>query len=207
MKLCAELITANSWRLEKGQEKAELENYYDPALPLMEIQLDPALTPVQNAQRYYRDYRKAAVAEEKLKELLEKEQEELEYLDTVFDAVTRTEGESELAEIREELAQQGYRKHKTGKKEKPVKVQPLRYRSSDGFLILVGRNNLQNDRLTLKEARNQDMWLHTQKIPGSHTVIVTEGKPVPNRTLEEAAVIAAYHSKARDSVWCRWTIR
>ena len=199
LKLCAELITANSWKLEKGISQVQLENYYDPALPLLEIKLEPSLTPMQNAQRYYRDYRKAVTAEQKLHQLLLAEQEELDYLDTVFDAVTRTEGESELAEIREELAQQGYSKRKTGKKGKTVKVQPLRYRSSDGFLILVGRNNLQNDRLTLKEARSQDLWFHTQKIPGSHTVVVTEGKSVPDRTLEEAAAIAAYHSKARDS--------
>ena len=97
------------------------------------------------------------------------------------------------------MSETGYIKSCKVKNKKPEKLSPMEYRSSDGFTILVGRNNVQNDRLTLKDAHNYDMWFHTQKIPGSHTVVIADGKEIPDRTLEEAAVIAAYHSRARDS--------
>ena len=114
--------------------------------------------------------------------------------------LARAETEAELQGIREEAVSQGYLRLQSQASRKPVKLAPRRYRSSDGFLILSGRNNLQNDQLTLREASNYDLWLHTQKIPGSHTIIITDGvREIPQRTIEEAAVIAACNSSARES--------
>lgn len=198
-KIYGDLINANLYSMKKGDHTLTTANFYDENYAEVTILLDELLTPAQNAQKYYTEYRKAKTAEEKLKELIAKSEEELVYLDSIFDAVTRTTGESELLEIREELAEQGYLKNYRNKN-KMLKAQPpLRYLSTDGFTILCGRNNKQNDKLTLKTAKNYDLWLHTQKIAGSHVVIVADGKEIPNRTIEEAAVIAAYNSHARDS--------
>lgn len=199
LKISGDLISANLYQITKGDRVLRAQNFYDEALPTVEIPLDPALTPVQNAQRYYSEYRKQDTAEKKLQELIAQSQEELQYLDSVFDSLARAAKESELTAIREELSQTGYIKKYKDKNKKPEKLLPVEYRSSDGFTILVGRNNVQNDRLTLKDAHHYDMWFHTQKIPGSHTVVMAGGKQIPNRTLEEAAVIAAYHSRARES--------
>lgn len=194
-----DLISANLYSLSKGMTEFSAQNFYDEALPTVQIRLDPRLTPAQNAQKYYAEYRKADTAERMLTGLIRQGEAELEYLDTVFDALVRATREAELAALREELTAAGYLKRRGGQNRRPEKLAPLRYRSSDGFTILVGRNNLQNDRLTLKEAHNYDVWFHTQKIPGSHTVVVSEGRPVPDSTLEQAAIIAAYNSRARDS--------
>ena len=117
----------------------------------------------------------------------------------MFDALSRASSENELAAIREELYAEKYIKKSSNKKAVKASLPYLKYVSSDGFLILSGRNNIQNDKLTLKDSSKGDLWLHTQKIPGSHTVIVSEGKDIPNSTIEEAAIIAAYNSKARES--------
>ncbi|MBQ1237567.1 MAG: NFACT family protein [Oscillospiraceae bacterium] len=199
LKICGDLLNANLYQLEKGMEVARLQNYYEEDLPNIDIPLDPALTPAQNAQKYYSEYRKQDTAEKKLQELIVQGEEEVQYLDTVFDNLARAVKEAELAAIREELSATGYIKNYKARNKKPEKINPLMYRSSDGFTILVGRNNIMNDRLTLKDAHNYDMWFHTQKIPGSHTVVIADGKEIPDSTLEEAAVIAAYHSRARDS--------
>lgn len=195
-----DLLNANLHSMEKGQEKVVVENFYLPDSPPVEIPLDKRLTPSQNAQRYYALYRKADTAEKKLRELLVRGEEELQYVDTVFDALTRAASEADLNAIRGELAQTGYlRRAGKNKARREEKLPPLRYRSSDGYLILAGRNNLQNDRLTLKDSKNYDLWLHTQKISGSHTVVVSQGGEIPKTTIEQAAVIAAYNSKARES--------
>ena len=199
LKQNGDLIHANLYQMEKGQSMLRVQNFYEEDMPIVDIPLDPSLTPAQNAQKYYSEYRKQDTAEKKLQELMEQGREELQYLDTVFDSLARAVKESELAAIREELSETGYIKSCKVKNKKPEKLSPMEYRSSDGFTILVGRNNVQNDRLTLKDAHNYDMWFHTQKIPGSHTVVIAGGKEIPDRTLEEAAVIAAYHSRARDS--------
>ena len=201
LKIYGDLLNSNLYRLEKGMEQVTLENYYDENAAEVTITLDPSLTPSQNAQKYYSEYRKAATAEKMLTGLIRQAEEELVYLDSVFDEVTRTAGESELLEIREELIDGGYLRNYHRKNLKQLKPKPpLKFRSADGFTILCGRNNKQNDRLSMKEARNYDIWLHTHNIPGSHVIIVTNGEAVPDRTVEEAAVIAATHSKAQDSV-------
>lgn len=199
LKIQGDLISANLYNIQKGQTVVHLENFYDEDMATIEIALDPMLTPPQNAQKYYGEYRKADTAEKKLKELIQEGVREYEYLESVLDALMRTSGETELGEIRQELYEQRYLRHSNKKKGNAKKLPPLRYRSSDGFTILVGRNNYSNDALTLKASAKSDLWLHVQKIPGSHTVVVTQGAQVPDSTLEEAALLAAYHSKARDS--------
>lgn len=195
-RVCGDLINANIWRLEKGMTKCTLEDFAtgEPR----EIALDARLTPAQNAQKYYSEYRKLDTAEKMLTGLIKKGEEELVYIDSVFDAASRTENELELAEIRKELRAGGYLRGAEKPDERVKKLsEPLRFRSSDGFEILVGKNNRQNDQLTLKTAKATDLWLHTQGIAGSHVIIKTDGKQPPEQTIFEAAQLAAYHSKGR----------
>ncbi len=198
LRIKGELIHANLRNIEKGMTSVILENYYDNNNPI-EVKLDPRLSPNQNAQHYFSEYRKADTAEKMLKKFIEKGEAELSYIESVFDLLSRARTEDEVLMLREELAEQGYIKRSRQKNQKPVKLSPKEYISTDGFKILCGRNNLQNDKLTFKDSRKNDIWLHTQKIHGSHTVIVTEGREVPDSTIEQAAIIAAYNSKGRDS--------
>lgn len=198
-RLFGELLHANLYAVERGASAVEVVNYYDPAGASVRIPLNPALTAAQNAQRYYKEYRKAQTAQRVLTEQIAAGEQELQYLDTVFDALSRARTFRELSELREELLAGGYLKRQKGRQKPPPPLGPLRFRSSDGYEILVGRNNAQNDRLTLKTARGSDLWLHTKDIPGSHTVICTSGGEPPERTLREAAGLAALHSKAAHS--------
>ena len=195
-KIYGDLINANLYSIQKGDRTATLVNFYDENQAEVTIPLDPRKTPAQNAQKYYGEYRKADTAEKKLRELIEEGQQEAIYIDSVFDALTRAQTNDELSAIRAELAEQGYLRKKgpAPKKGKETKLAPKRYRSDDGFLILVGRNNVQNDQLTLKDARGRDVWFHTKNIPGSHTIVVSDGQEVP-----DSAIIAAANSKAADS--------
>ncbi len=200
LRVAGDLISANLYALPKGAAGADLPNYYEEGQPLVHIKLDPALTPSQNAQKYYKEYRKAKTAEEKLTEQIGIAGRELEYLDSVLDALSRAETEQDLQEIRGELAEQGYVRIPRGKRQKePAVGAPLKFTTSDGFTVLVGRNNRQNDRLTMKQANNNDIWFHTKNIPGSHTILVTEGREPTPAAMEEAAVLAASHSRAKDS--------
>lgn len=200
-KIYGDLINANLYSIQKGDRTARLINFYDEAQSEVVIPLDPRKTPAQNAQKYYGEYRKADTAEKKLRELIEEGQQEAVYIDSVFDALTRAQTNDELTAIRAELAEQGYlrKKGSAAKKGKEPKLAPKRYRSDDGFTILVGRNNVQNDQLTLKEARGRDYWFHTKNIPGSHTIVVSDGQEVPDSTLHQAAILAAVNSKAAES--------
>ena len=201
LRVMGDLISANMYAMEKGAKSVRLQNFYDEALPELEIPLDPALTPQQNAQRYYKQYRKAKTAEEKLTEQIGLAQTELTYIDSVFEALTLAENERDLGEIRAELMEQGYVRMQRGKKnqKQPPIAAPLKFTTSDGFTVLVGRNNRQNDKLTMKDANNNDIWFHTKNIPGSHTVLVTDGREPTETAMEEAAVLAARHSRAKDS--------
>ena len=188
------------YAIAKGAVSVDLPNFYEETQPLVHIKLDPALTPSQNAQKYYKEYRKAKTAEEKLTEQIDLAGKELEYLESVLDALARAETERDLSEIRGELMEQGYLRVPRSKREKMASVSaPMRFTTSDGFTVLVGRNNRQNDRLTLKTANNNDIWFHTKNIPGSHTVLVTEGKEPTETAMVEAAQLAAQHSRAKDS--------
>ena len=200
LRVAGDLISAHMYQMEKGAESVDLPDFYQEGSPLVHIKLDPALTPSQNAQKYYKEYRKAKTAEEKLTEQIELAGKELEYLESVLDALARAETERDLAEIRAELQEQGYLRKLRSKKEKPAAVSaPMKFTTSDGFTVLVGRNNRQNDRLTLKTANNNDIWFHTKNIPGSHTVLVTQGREPTETAMEEAALLAAQHSRAKDS--------
>lgn len=200
LKMMGDLINSNLHMLEKGVPFIEVENYFDEQCPIIRIQMDPSKTPSQNAQKYYKNYRRAYTAEQMLTVQIAEGERELEYIDTVFDALSRADTERELVEIRQELASVGYaRLPKSGKMKNPAPLGALTFISSDGFKIFVGRNNRQNDRLTLKESHGNDIWLHTRNIPGSHVVIAAENNQVPDSTILEAAMLAANHSKAKDS--------
>lgn len=199
LRIFAELLTANQYKFSQKQSSYEVENYYDNNA-LLTVPADPALTCQQNAQKYFKEYKKAANAEKMLHTLIDEGEQELVYLDSVLDTLTRAETEREISEIRSELQSGGYLKIKKNVKQKKEKaLPPIEFASSDGFKILVGRNNVQNDALTLKTAKNYDMWLHVQKQAGSHTVICADGKEISETAIHEAAVIAAYHSKSVNS--------
>ncbi|MDR0196937.1 MAG: NFACT family protein [Oscillospiraceae bacterium] len=199
LRIRGDLINANIYRLEKGATFLEAENYVTGEIE--RIELDARLTPAQNAQKYYAAYRKADNAEKMLSKLLADGERELTYLESVIDAAERAFAEDELNEIRRELNAAGYIKlpsaFKKSGREKPLP--PIKFTASDGAEILVGRNNRQNDELTLKIAKSDDVWLHTKDIAGSHVILRCSGRaPVPE-TIAEAAAIAAYCSKGRDS--------
>lgn len=196
-----DLITTNLYQLEKGMRKAIVTDYYDPACPEVEITLDVRLTPQQNAQQYFKRYSKAKTAEEILTRQLEQGQSDLDYLDSVLEAISEAESERDLAQLREELLQTGFLSAKQNKKSrsKSVSSKPFHYRTSDGFDVFAGKNNLQNDLLTLKTALKSDIWFHTQKIHGSHVILAADGRTPTDTAMTEAAMIAAYHSKARQS--------
>lgn len=199
LKVMGDLISSNMYSIQKGVSKVTLQNYYSEDCENVEVKMDPRLSPSQNAQHYYSEYRKAATAEKKLVELIKQNESELQYIDSVFDALTRSSSENDVLELKYELAEGGYIKANR-LKQKPPKIQPpMEFYSSDGYKILVGRNNKQNDKLTLKTADNSDIWLHTKNIPGSHVIILTGGENPPQNTIDEAAVIAAFHSKAKSS--------
>lgn len=199
IKLKGDLISANLYRIEKGMNSIEVENFYDENCPTVKIDLDMRLTPSQNMQKYYAEYRKADTAEKILTEQIKQGEEELSYIDSVFDALTRTSSEDEVNELRLELAGQGYLKAVKLKGKPPKSRPPLEFTSPDGFTVLIGRNNVQNDKLTTKIAEKSDIWLHTKNITGSHVIIRTNGTVPPDETILYAARLAAYHSKAKNS--------
>lgn len=198
-RLYGDLINANLGEIPKGASSAEVVNYYDEACGMITIPLDPSKTAAQNAQKYYKEYRKAQTAAVVLKEQIAAGEEELLYLETVADALSRAGSTREIGELRQELAAGGYIRLPRGKQKAPAALPPMEFVSSDGFAVYVGRNNRQNDLLTLKTARGRDMWFHVKNIPGSHVIIVCNGQPLPDRTVTEAATLAAYFSKAQNS--------
>lgn len=199
-RIFGDLITANIYRIAKGDKRVTVPNFYEEGKET-EIALEGELTPAENAQKYYARYNKLKNTAAAAKIQLKHSAEDIEYLESVSAALENCTSLKDLAEIKSELEGEGYIRAKAvkGAKKKETAAMPSRFVSSDGFEILVGRNNRQNDYLTLKLAKKNDIWFHTKNIPGSHTVIVTEGKPVPETTVEEAAVLAAYYSGARAS--------
>lgn len=194
-----ELLTANLYRVEKGATSVTLENWYAPEGGEVKIALDGTLSPSQNAQRYFKNYNKFKRAKEILTPMLKSEQDELSYTDSLLSAVALSETETDLKEITLELIELGLvraPKARVGgkKKEEPI---PFREYAFEGFTILAGRNNLQNDRL-LKLATENDVWLHAQKYHSSHVVIVTNGGQVRDEVIKFASEICAYYSDGRD---------
>ena len=199
-KIYGDLITSNLHAMEKGASSVKLMNYYSEAYEELEIPLDNMLTPVQNAQRYYKHYNKAKTAQTLIQSQLEDNKDEILYLETQLDNLDKCSDETEINEIRIELAEQGYIRSKVAKASKHVKPsKPMHFVSSDGIDIYVGKNNVQNDFLTLKFSSSNDTWLHTKNIPGSHVIIKNGGAPFPTATLDEAANLAAYYSKGKSS--------
>ena len=194
-----EAIQGSMYMLKKGMAEAELPDWSDPEGGKITVPLDIRLTPVQNAQKYFKKYQKARSARETAAIQRDKTLEELEYLENMLMDAENCTGESELEEIRQELVRTGYMKKVTSRKQQrqlPVS-RPMRYLSADGIEIHVGRNSIQNDRLTQGAAGNE-MWLHAKDMPGSHVIIRTEGE-VPLETLRQAALLAAWYSKGKNS--------
>ena len=198
-RIMGEIINANLWQLKKGQTEATLPNFYDENGGSMTIPLDNQLTPVQNAQRYFKKYQKARTTREIAAEQKEKTLKELDYLEGTLLDVGKCIGESELEEIRQDLMRTGYiRKGVNRRQQKALpKSKPYHYRSTDGIDIYVGKNAAQNDRLT-GDARPNETWLHAKDMPGSHVIIREEGE-IPRQTLLEAAILAAWYSKGQNS--------
>ena len=196
-RIYGELLTANLYKLEKGMKSVSVENYYDGST--VTIPLDPKLSGNQNAQKYYKEYKRKQTAVKMLTKLIRQGEIELEYLNSVAYNVASASGEKELMAIREELHGAGYLKYYKNRDKKQKPRDFIRYTSSDGFLILVGRNNLQNERLTMKTARGKDMWFHVKKAPGSHVVVMSEGRDIPLKTQNEAAMLAVHHSSLKGS--------
>ncbi len=206
IKLFGELITANIYAIPQNTKSVSLHNYYSETGEHIDIPLNPNLLPQENAQRYFKKYAKAKSTYMYTTRQLADSQKELEYLESVLQLLDNCTTPREMDEVRQELAEQGYmtlKKKTTAKKPRAKKqaamTEPLHFRSSDGFDIYVGKNNKHNDYLTLKFAQSNDIWLHTKSIPGSHVIIKRNGKDIADKTLEEAAAIAAWHSKARMS--------
>ena len=199
LRIKAELITAVQYKLGKGVSVYEVENYYDNN-KIVKISVDPALSPSQNSQKLYKEYRKACTAENMLIKLIEEGEQDLEYLKSVKDLLERSTLEREFSEIKDELISQGFIKpKKSGKKQmKKQALPPLEFKTSQGLTVLVGRNNIQNDKLTFKVGRKGDMWLHAQKCPGSHVILLNDGNGIPDDAIVEAAEIAAFYSSAKD---------
>lgn len=193
-----ELIQAYGYGLPAHADHMVADNYFEDDLPKVTIPLDPQLSPIENAQRYFRRYQKAKTSLETSDRFLKEAREDLAYWQGVATAIQLSETPAELAEIRAEVQPPPTGKGPVGKPKAAPASEPLRYRSSDGCEILVGKNNRQNDLVTMKLARPEDWWFHTQNIPGSHVVVKTSGD-LPDKTREEAAMLAAYFSQARES--------
>ena len=199
LRLWGELITANLYRMERGQRQLQAQNYYDPEGGEVDIPLDPLLTPQQNAAKYFKQYNKAKTAETYLTSQMAIARRERDWLESVLDQLSRAETEQDFSDIRRELREAGYIKGPAPGKKEPRRgpSRPRVFTSSGGFRILVGRSNLQNDQLT-REAFKSDYWFHTQRIHGSHVILCTEGREPDARSMTEAAVLAAWYSQGRD---------
>ena len=196
-----DIITSNLHAMEKGMSRLTAADFYDPECPQIHIPLDPLLTPQQNAAKYYKEYNKAKTAESILTLQLEKGRRDLDYLNSVLEAIALAEGERDRQEIRQELTDTGYlrRPSKARDRGKRVASKPMEFRSSSGLRISVGKNNTQNDLLTTKQAFKSDLWFHTQKIHGSHVILWTEGGQPDLTSIQEAAQLAAWFSQGRES--------
>lgn len=207
-KLKGDLITANIYLMKRGQDKISVVNYYEDTCPMVEIDLDSRLSPAQNAQRYYKKYNKSKNAKIELTKQLELARIELEYIDTVFESLSKAETESDLSEIRDELYQSGYasrmKNYSLGKQHAP---KPLKFKTSGGYTVLCGKNNKQNDYITTKLASKTDWWFHVKNLPGSHVLMQCDGEEPPEKDFTEAAEIAALYSKAQgDNIAVDYTL-
>ncbi|QGU95132.1 DUF814 domain-containing protein [Clostridium bovifaecis] len=198
-KLFGELLTSNIYELKKGMKEAKVNNYYSEDYAAVRIPLNENKTPSENIQVYYKKYNKLKKSEESAYRQLEQNADELNYLQSVLTNIQNVDNYDEIEEIKKELIETGYIKFRKSYKSNKSKVsKPMHFISTDGFHIYVGKNNIQNDYLTLKFANKNDIWLHTKNIPGSH-VIIKNTNTIPESTLKEAANLAAYYSKSQNS--------
>lgn len=199
LRIKGELIKANIGIIKSGQKSVVVQNFYDENLSLIEIKLDPALSPQNNASKYFKEYKKKAVAAVTLNKFIEDDKREIEYLSSVAESLTRCESVSDLNEIKNELKLSGYIRSVSGKKQKSASASFKEYKSPEGYRIIVGKNNLQNDFITTKMASKNDMWFHTKNIHGSHVVVFSQGGDLSDETILFAAKLAAKNSKASSS--------
>lgn len=197
-RIFGDLIISNQYALKKGAPYYDLQNYYDEN-KTVRIPADVTLSPAQNAQKYYKEYRKKQIAETKLTDFIAQARQEAEYLDSVIDSLSRAETDSEISAIRTELAETGFLKRKSFKSKNEKVLKPMEYESTEGFKIFVGRNNVMNDKLTLKTAKNYDLWFHVKDTAGSHVLVQNDGREFTDKVIREAALLASYNSKAGHS--------
>ena len=191
-----DIVTANIHKIIKGQTLIQCEDFYDEEMKVIDIPISPILSPQQNAAKFYKDYARMKNAEKELTKQIELGETELHYLKSVLEELNRAQTDAELEEIKRELQDGGYIRAESGKKKvKAAKLQPMRFESTDGYPIYVGRNNRQNDELTFKLARKDDIWCHASKVHGSHVIISCGGTTPPDDTITQAAQLAAYYSE------------
>ncbi len=191
-----DIVTANLHKIQRGQTVLSAEDFYDENMTVIEIPLSPLLSPQQNAAKFYKDYTRMKNAEKELTRQIELGQQECQYLQSVLEELDRALTDGELEEIRSELQEGGYLRRDSSKKRiKQKKLPPLRFESTDGYEIYVGRNNRQNEELTFRSARKDDLWLHAQKVHGSHVIIACGGTTPPDDTVTQAAQLAAYYAE------------
>ena len=194
-----DILTANIHRITKGQTKILCDDFYDENMAPVEINLSPILSPQQNAAKFYKDYARMKNAEKELTHQLTLGETELSYLKSVLDELNRAQTDAELEEIKQELQEQGYlRPEGNRKRPRQGKLSPMRFVSTDGYPIYVGRNNRQNEELTFRLARKDDIWCHASKVHGSHVIISCDGTTPPDDTITQAAQLAAYYSETGD---------
>ncbi len=193
-----DIVTANLHRIQKGQTLLQAEDFYDEEMKIVDIPISPVLSPQQNAAKFYKDYTRMKNAQRELTKQLALGGEELSYLQSVLEEMDRAQSEQELEEIRQELQQGGYVKADAARKKmKAAKTAPMHFTTTDGFSVYVGRNNRQNEELTFKMARKDDVWLHASKVHGSHVIIASGGQSLPDDTVTQAAQLAAYYAETK----------
>ena len=191
-----DIVTANIHRIIKGQTVVTCEDFYDEEMTEIDIPISPILSPQQNAAKFYKDYAKLKTAEKELTKQIALGEEELHYLKSVLEELNRAETDGELEEIRQELQSGGYLKADSGRRKmKIAKSKPMVFTSTDGYPIYVGRNNRQNDELTFRAARKDDIWCHASKVHGSHVIIACGGTTPPDDTVTQACQLAAYYAE------------
>lgn len=209
LRINGELLKANLHLVRSGDKSIKVQNYYDPELSEIIIPLKEELSPAANASLFFKEYKKLCNAERMLDELIAQGKAELEYIESVVDALERAESAADLAEIKAELEATGYIRRSAKAPKKGGAVRPKEYVSPDGFRILIGKNNIQNDQLTFRIAEKTDIWLHVKGFPGAHCIIATNGKPVSEETLLFAAKLTAANTakvKASASVPVDYTL-
>ena len=195
----AELVTANIYRIKRGDRVLKCQDYYDPDCGEIEIPLDPLKTPQQNAAAMFKDYNKLKAARSHLTGLIAQGESQLDYLNSVLEMLSLSESEKDISDIRRELVETGYIRQQAGAKPGRAKAQaPLRFVTDDGFEVLAGRSNVQNDQLTTKLCRRTDYWFHTQKVHGSHVILRCSDQEPSSLAIAQAAAIAAYYSQGRE---------